>query len=62
VSDVTPSRRASGAFIAKGVDVYVDYAGTLWTTAMHRHDSPPRAAMLAALKDCRRPFGSVEKL
>ncbi|WP_394663299.1 glycine betaine ABC transporter substrate-binding protein [uncultured Sphingomonas sp.] len=33
------------------VDVYVDYAGTLWTTAMHRHDSPPRAAMLAALKD-----------
>ncbi|OMJ31088.1 ABC transporter permease [Sphingomonas sp. Sph1(2015)] len=33
------------------VDVYVDYAGTLWTTAMRRHDSPPRAAMLAALKD-----------
>ncbi|MET4897535.1 glycine betaine ABC transporter substrate-binding protein [Sphingomonadaceae bacterium jetA1] len=39
------------ATAAGRVDVYVDYAGTLWTTAMHRHDSPPRTAMLAALRD-----------
>ncbi|WP_312490897.1 glycine betaine ABC transporter substrate-binding protein [Sphingomonas sp.] len=39
------------ATAAGRVDVYVDYAGTLWTTAMHRHDSPPRAEMLGALKD-----------
>lgn len=38
-----------GAARAGDVDVYVEYAGTLWTTAMHRTDVPPRAAMLADL-------------
>ncbi|MBI0475334.1 ABC transporter permease subunit [Sphingomonas sp. MA1305] len=31
------------------VDVYVDYAGTLWNGAMHRTDMPPRAAMVRAI-------------
>lgn len=31
------------------VDVYVDYSGTLWTTLMHRRDTPPRGAMIAAI-------------
>jgi len=31
------------------IDVYVDYAGTIWTGAMGRRDVVPRAAMLAAL-------------
>ncbi|UAK24408.1 ABC transporter permease/substrate-binding protein [Sphingomonas nostoxanthinifaciens] len=33
------------------IDVYVDYAGTLWTGAMGRHDIQPRAAMLATIGD-----------
>lgn len=35
------------ALAAGDVDVYVDYAGTLWTGAMGRTDTKPRAAMLA---------------
>lgn len=31
------------------VDVYVDYAGTLWTGPMRRTDTPPRAQQLAEL-------------
>jgi osmoprotectant transport system permease protein len=33
------------------IDVYVDYAGTLWTGAMRRTDSPPREAQVAELAD-----------
>jgi osmoprotectant transport system permease protein len=35
------------ALAAGDVDVYVDYAGTLWTGAMGRTDTAPSAAMLA---------------
>ena len=31
------------------VDVYVDYAGTLWTNEMSRSDAVPRAAMVEAI-------------
>ena len=31
------------------IDVYVDYSGTLWTTLMHRRDTPPRGAMIAGI-------------
>ena len=31
------------------IDVYVDYAGTLWTGPMGRSDTPSRPAMLAAI-------------
>ena len=39
------------ALAAGDIDVYVDYAGTLWSNEMKRQDNPPRIAMLAALKD-----------
>ncbi len=29
-----------------GIDVYVDYSGTLWTNEMHRADVPPRAEIV----------------
>ena len=34
------------ALDAGDIDVYVDYAGTLWTGEFKRTDNPPRAAML----------------
>lgn len=40
------------------IDVYVEYAGTLWTGAMARTDVPPRPAQLAAVADwARREYG-----
>ncbi|MEP6786395.1 MAG: ABC transporter permease/substrate-binding protein [Sphingomonadales bacterium] len=38
-----------GAVANGEVDVYVDYAGTLWTNEMKRTDNPPRAAMVAGV-------------
>jgi osmoprotectant transport system permease protein len=40
-----------GAVASGDVDVYVDYAGTIWTAAMHRPDVPARPAMLRAIAD-----------
>jgi osmoprotectant transport system permease protein len=40
-----------GAVASGDVDVYVDYAGTIWTGAMHRADVPSHPAMLRALAD-----------
>jgi osmoprotectant transport system permease protein len=41
------------------IDVYVDYAGTLWTNEMKRTDVPERKAMIAALDGwMRRPGGA----
>jgi len=37
------------ALEAGDVDVYVDYSGTLWTTAMQRSDMPGREAVLGQL-------------
>lgn len=37
------------ALDAGDIDVYVDYAGTLWTGEFKRADNPPRAAMLSAI-------------
>jgi len=34
------------ALASGDIDVYVEYSGTLWTGAMGRSDTPPRAAML----------------
>ncbi len=39
------------ALAAGDIDLYVDYAGTIWGNQMHRSDMPGRAAMLAQLKD-----------
>jgi osmoprotectant transport system permease protein len=38
-----------GAVTSGEVDLYVDYAGTLWTNEMKRTDNPPRAAMVAGV-------------
>ncbi|MBJ6121321.1 ABC transporter permease/substrate-binding protein [Sphingomonas mollis] len=38
-----------GAVAQGAIDVYVDYAGTIWTNEMHRDDVPDRAAMLRAI-------------
>ncbi|MFA6123151.1 ABC transporter permease/substrate-binding protein [Sphingomonas sp.] len=38
-----------GALSTGAIDVYVDYAGTLWTNAMRRSDTPARAQMVAAI-------------
>ncbi|WP_374944068.1 ABC transporter permease/substrate-binding protein [Sphingomonas sp.] len=40
---------AFGAVAEGHVDVYVDYAGTIWTGAMARKDVPARAAMVAEI-------------
>lgn len=42
---------AFGAVAGGAVDVYVEYAGTLWTAEMHRTDTPPRAAQLRAIAE-----------
>ncbi|MGP7795798.1 ABC transporter permease/substrate-binding protein [Sphingomonas sp. CLY1604] len=38
-----------GALASGAIDVYVDYAGTVWTGPMHRRDVPAPAAMAAAI-------------
>ncbi len=40
---------AFGAVASGAVDVYVDYAGTLWTGPMGRPDVPPRPEMVRAI-------------
>ncbi|WP_183982442.1 ABC transporter permease/substrate-binding protein [Sphingomonas jinjuensis] len=40
-----------GALSSGSVDVYVDYAGTIWTAEIKRTDTPPRAEMVAAIGD-----------
>lgn len=37
---------AFGAVAGGEIDVYIDYAGTLWTAEMHRTETPPRAEQL----------------
>ena len=38
-----------GAVASGEIDVYVDYAGTLWANEMKRVDNPPRAEMVAGV-------------
>ena len=42
---------AFGAVVSGAVDVYVDYAGTIWTGEMKRTDAPPREAQVRAIAD-----------
>ncbi|MDO7843964.1 ABC transporter permease/substrate-binding protein [Sphingomonas immobilis] len=42
---------AFGAVSSGDVDVYVDYSGTIWTNEMKRTDVPPRAAIVAGVRD-----------
>jgi osmoprotectant transport system permease protein len=39
------------ALAAGDIDVYVDYSGTLWANVMRRSDVPPRAELLAQLRE-----------
>lgn len=39
------------ALTSSDVDVAVDYTGTIWTNEMKRADTPPRDAMVAAIRD-----------
>ncbi|MEG3163213.1 ABC transporter permease/substrate-binding protein [Sphingomonas sp. PB2P19] len=48
-----------GAVAGGDIDVYVDYAGTIWTNAMKRTDVPPRAAMVAAIAKWTRDTSGV---
>ena len=40
-----------GALAGDQIDLYVDYAGTIWTNEMRRSDIRPRARMVAAIGD-----------
>lgn len=42
---------AFSATAASDVDVYVDYSGTIWTNSMKRTDVPPRAEIVAGVRD-----------
>ncbi|HWK35457.1 ABC transporter permease/substrate-binding protein [Sphingomonas sp.] len=42
---------AFAATAAGDVDVYVDYSGTIWTNEMKRTDVPPRAGIVAGVRD-----------
>jgi osmoprotectant transport system permease protein len=48
-----------GAVAGGDIDVYVDYAGTVWTNAMKRRDVPDRAAMVAAIGTWTRKTSGV---
>lgn len=50
------------ALAAGDIDVYVDYAGTLWTNEMKRADVPPRARMVAAIGDWARRTHRVDQI
>jgi len=51
-----------GAVASGTIDVYVDYAGTIWSNEMHRRDVPARPAMLAAIADWARTTHRVRLL
>lgn len=47
-----------GALAGDDIDVYVDYAGTIWSNEMKRSDVPDRGAMVSAIGDwARRTHG-----
>jgi osmoprotectant transport system permease protein len=47
-----------GALAGDDIDVYVDYAGTIWSNEMKRSDVPDRGAMVTAIGDwARRTHG-----
>ncbi|MEG8040917.1 ABC transporter permease/substrate-binding protein [Sphingomonas sp. LR60] len=53
---------AFGAVAGGEIDVYVDYAGTLWTAEMHRKDTPPRTVQLREIADWVQRSRSVTSL
>ena len=53
---------AYGALKTGAIDVYVDYAGTIWTAEMKRSDTPPRSRMLPAIRNWAKATGGVALL
>ena len=53
---------AFGAVANGTIDVYVDYAGTIWTGQMKRTDTPPRAAQVRTIADWAKRTHSVTLL
>ncbi len=51
-----------GAVASGQIDVYVDYAGTLWANEMKRADNPPRADMVAGVTSWTRAQHGVTTL
>jgi osmoprotectant transport system permease protein len=48
------------ALASNGIDAYIDYSGTVWSTIMNRHDSVPRQQMLQEMKaQLRKDHGVV---
>jgi osmoprotectant transport system permease protein len=48
------------AVASNGIDAYVDYSGTVWSTIMKRHDSLPRQQMLQEMtRQLRQDYGVV---
>ena len=48
------------AVASNGIDAYVDYSGTVWSTIMNRHDSVARQQMLQEMKtQLRKDYGVV---
>lgn len=48
------------ALASNGIDAYIDYSGTVWTTVMNRHDTLPRKQMLQEMTvRLRRDHGVV---
>ena len=50
------------ALASNGIDVYVDYSGTLWANQMHRTDNPGRDAMLSQLHNWLQSEHGVDML
>jgi osmoprotectant transport system permease protein len=50
------------ALSAGDIDIYVDYAGTLWTNEMRRTDVPPRARMLVEIGGWMKGGGKAQLL
>ena len=53
---------AYGALRTGAIDVYVDYAGTIWASEMHRTDAPPAERMLPAITRWTYANGGVQLL
>jgi osmoprotectant transport system permease protein len=48
------------ALASNGIDAYIDYSGTVWTTIMRRRDSVPRQQMLQQMTaELRKDYGVV---
>jgi osmoprotectant transport system permease protein len=50
------------ALLAGDIDIYVDYAGTLWTNEMRRSNVPPRTRMLADIGSWMQRGGRAQLL